>query len=90
MARQEVDREDLIAEAVALRRRIELALPGCDNPVVAGYRSTGALSLYFGADPVYQFDERGRLRRAFVGGHLYRTQGTTLAELTRVELALVA
>ena len=32
---------------------------------------------------MYQFDESGRLRRAFVSGLLYRTQGSTLAQLRR-------
>jgi hypothetical protein len=84
MARHEADREDLIREATALRRRVELRVPGEAESVVAGFRSDGSLSVYFGADPVYHFDPHGRLRRAFVGDRLYRTQGETLARLTRV------
>ena len=84
MARHESDREDLMAEATALVRRVELAVPGEDLPVVAGVRNSALLSIYFGSDPVYHFDERNRLRRAFAGGRLYRTQGNALAELTRV------
>ena len=84
MARLEHDKEDLMREAVALRERIELAVHGEADFVTAGFRSTGALALYFGGDPVYQFDPEGRLRRAFVNGLLFRTQGHTLAELTRV------
>lgn len=83
MARVESDREDLMAEAVALVRRVELRLPGRDETVVAGFRANGWLSVYFGPHPMYQFDERGRLRRAFLDGLLYRTQGTTLAQLRR-------
>jgi len=83
MARTESDREDLMAEAVALVRRVELQMPGRDEIVVAGFRANGWLSIYLGPDPMFQFDERGRLRRAFVGGLLYRTQGTTLAQLRR-------
>ncbi len=86
MARHEADREDLMAEAAALRPRVELAVPGEPVPVVAGFREAG-MSLYFGGDPVYHFDEAGRLRRAFCGGRLYRTQGTTLARLTRLRTA---
>src|SRR5690606_34667698 len=48
-----------------------------------GYRRDGALSIYFGADPCYHFDRDLRLRRAFVDGALYRTQGHTLARLQR-------
>jgi hypothetical protein len=87
MARQEDDREDLIEEAVALVHRLEIRFPERDELLVAGRRATGAWSFYFGSEPVYQFDPEGRLRRAFVDGRLYRTQGTTLARLTRVRTA---
>lgn len=84
MARQESDREDLMREASALVRRVELLVPGEPAAVIAGFRATGFLAVYFGADPVYQFDDQRRLRRAFVNGCLFRTQGETLARLTRV------
>ncbi len=85
MARQESDREDLMREAVALVRRAELAYPGRSDqdPIVAGFRKDGRLAVYFGADPVFQFDDRQRLRRAYAAGFLYRTQGETLARLFR-------
>jgi hypothetical protein len=83
MARHETDREDLLAEATALRRRVELRVPGEPGPIVAGERDDGSWSVYFEGDPVYHFDAANRLRRAFVGGALFRTQGTTLARLTR-------
>jgi hypothetical protein len=85
MAQRESDREDMMREAVALVRRAELSLPGrsVDDPVIAGFRRDGSLAVYFGADPVYQFDAMHRLRRAYVAGQLYRTQGSTLARLTR-------
>jgi hypothetical protein len=83
MARHETDREDLIAEATALRQRVELELPGAVEKVTAGFRDNGGGSVYFGADPVYHFDADGGLRRAFVAGDLYRSQGKTLARLTR-------
>lgn len=82
MARQDADREDLISEAVALVHRVEFQLLDHAEPLVAGRRATGAWSFYFGPDPVYQFDAEGLLRRAFVDGRLYRTQGTALAEMT--------
>lgn len=83
MARREIEREDLMRDARALARRIELRLPDEPEPVVAGFRPRGIVSVYFGADPVFHFDERARLRRAFVGGALYRSQGSTLARLVR-------
>ncbi len=83
MARQESEREDLMREAVALVERVELLCAGFAESITAGFRSAGELSLFFGQDPVYQFDGEFRLRRAYVAGHLYRSQGTTLARLTR-------
>ena len=83
MARQESDRDDLMGEATALVRRAEWKPLSGVEAVVTGFRRDGSMSLYFGADPVYHFDETGRLKRAFLAGRLYRTQGTTLAELTR-------
>ncbi len=84
MARQESDREDLMREATALLRRAELQLPGIDDPIFVGFRRTGAFSIYWGVDPVFQFDEEHRLRRAHANGFLYRTTGETLAKLDRV------
>jgi hypothetical protein len=75
--------EDPLREAVALVERVELGRPESDETIVAGFRTDGRLSLYFGDDPCYQFDPQGRLRRAFVEGRLYRSQGSTLAALTR-------
>jgi hypothetical protein len=85
MARQESDREDLMREATALVRRAELSYPGRTNhdPVIAGFRRDGRLAVYFGADPVFQFDDLHLLRRAYAAGFLYRTQGKTLARLAR-------
>lgn len=83
MARIESDREDLLREAVALVRRAELIGPNEPDLLVIGFRETGWLSIYFGQDLMYQFDELGRLRRAYVDGLLYRTQGQTLAQLRR-------
>lgn len=83
MARNESDREDLLAEAVALTRRLEGMGVGQPPLITAGFRTNGWLSVYFGPDPMYQVDAEGRLRRAFVDGLLYRSQGETLAQLTR-------
>ena len=83
MARHETDRENLMLEATALIRRAEWSIPSHSDPIVAGFKRSGGWSLYFGSDPVYQFDADGRLRRAFVDGQIWRTQGTTLAGLRR-------
>lgn len=87
MPRHEADREDLMREATALERRCALQLPGADETVIAGLRAGERLSIYFGPDPAYHLDEALRLRRAYAGGFLYRTQGTTLARLARSRTA---
>ncbi len=75
-------------EATALTRRAELTVRRETEPIVLGFRRTGLLSVYFGQDPVFQFDVQGRLRRAFAGGLLFRSEGTTLARLQRSRTAL--
>ena len=83
MARNESDREDLMREAVSLTRRIECTTSSGREPMVIGFNSQGWLFVYVGQDLMYRFDELGRLRRSFADGVLYRTEGTTLAMLTR-------
>lgn len=98
MARVEADREDLFAEAVVLTRRLEAkrttpSTSGESDWLVAGIRESGAVSIYLGPDCVYHWDDAGRLRRAYLAGDLYRTQGMTLSRLRRersdIETALV-
>jgi hypothetical protein len=87
MARIESDREDLLREATALVERVELSWvddEGSTSTLVAGFRKDGALSLFFGADPVYQFNAAGELRRAFRDGLLYKAVGGRLVSLDRV------
>lgn len=93
MAREESSREDLLGEAVALVERIELVPRGSatsaltsivpQTPIVAGFRHSGAVSLFFGEDPVYQFNAQGELRRAYRRGLLYKAVGGRLASLRR-------
>lgn len=83
MARQEQDREDLLREATALVERVELKVAGEPDAVTAGFRRDGAASVYFGPDPVYQFNRAGELRRAFRNGKLLKADAGALVELTR-------
>ena len=83
MARIESANEDFMAEAVSLIRRIEFRLPNRSDPIVVGFNQLEWLFVYVGSDPMYRFDEQGRLRRAYVDGILYRTSGTTLTALRR-------
>ena len=87
MALHETDREDLLREATALVERAELIVPDEDHPVVVGFRRDGSLSVYFGADPVYQFNSARELRRAYVGGLLYKAEQGRLIELRRERTA---
>lgn len=93
MARQESDREDLLREATALVERAELQIPGESEPVTVGFRRDGSLSIFFGGDPVYQFNTAGQLRRAYVAGLLYKAERGRLVALRRertpAEVALV-
>lgn len=93
MARQESSREDLLGEATALVERIELVPHASTKqilksivpptPIVAGFRKSGSLSLFFGEDPVYQFNAQGELRRAYRRGRLYKAVRGQLASLQR-------
>jgi hypothetical protein len=87
MAREESDREDLLREATALVERVELRTADEPESITAGFRRDGALSLFFGADPVFQFNTAGELRRAFRGGKLVKAERGKLVELTRLRTA---
>jgi hypothetical protein len=86
MARNEQHREDLLREATALVERVEIASAGKDAKphIVAGFRADGSFSVYFGDDPVYQFNATGKLRRAFCNGHLVKAVAGRLAALERI------
>src|SRR5215212_3746686 len=94
MAREESSRENLLREATALVERIELsprttdvsiaASKLLDQSIVAGFRRDGALSIFFGEDPVYQFNAAGELRRAYCNGKLLKATRGQLAALERV------
>ena len=91
--RHESDREDLLREATALVERAELLVQVEGEPIVVGFRRDGSLSVFFGPDPVYHFNSTGELRRAYVGGLLYKAESGVLVVLRRErserEVALV-
>jgi hypothetical protein len=87
MSRQESDREDLLREATALVERVELRLPEQPESIVAGFRRDGSASFFFGQSPVYQFNSRRELRRAYVGGLLYKVDSGKLVEMRRERTA---
>jgi hypothetical protein len=87
MSRYEKDREDLLREATALVERIELQCEGWADSVVIGFRRNGEGSIFFGADPVFQFNSRLELRRGFVDGHLLKAEHGRLVSLERQRTA---
>lgn len=87
MARQEHRKEDLIADAKAMVDRVELRSPRLPEPLVAGFRENGALSLYFGEDPVFHFNAAGALRRAHIDGLLYKADAGKLTRMQRQRTA---
>lgn len=74
-------------EATALVERAELQVTGESEPVTVGFRRDSSLSVFFGGDPVYQFNAGGQLRRAFVAGFLYKAERGRLVELRRERTA---
>lgn len=76
MAREVHEREDLLRDATALVPRIQLRLKSGEpvQEIFAGFRAEGALSLYFDTEPVYHFNSRFQLRRAFVDDQLIKAQ----------------
>lgn len=91
MAREEHDRENLLRDATAFVERIELAQsddsPASGHPIFIGFRESGAASVYFGTDPVYHFNSRSQLRRAFCDGLLLKAEHGRLVSLRRVRQA---
>jgi hypothetical protein len=51
--------------------------------IFVGRRKTGGVSIYIDEDPVYQFTESGKLRRAFVSGKKYAAHLGKLCPITR-------
>lgn len=84
VAREIHEREDLLRDATALSPRIQLRLLREDTPleVFAGFRKEGAVSIYFGDDPVYHFNTRQELRRAFVDDRLFKAEQGRLVAWT--------
>lgn len=83
MKHDESGNEDLMREAVSLIERIEFRSPSLSGPITLGLNKQAWLFVYLGDDPMYRFDQQGRLRRAFVDGFLFRSAGQTLVRLER-------
>ena len=76
-------REDLMRDATAYARRLTLKNPKNDEQIFVGMRQQGGWSVYFGEDPVYQFNNHGKLRRAHFKGLNYAANDGKLQLLHR-------
>ena len=81
MAKQEYDREDLLRDGKQMPVRAECQIDGV--AVVIGFRRQGQVSLYFGPDPVFQFNVARELRRVFYNRRRFAAIQGKLCELTR-------
>lgn len=86
MARDEHQREDLLRDATAYARRVELR-DAEGREVFVGFRSGGGASVYLDQDPVYHFTSEGELRRAYVAGELVKAIGGQLVSMHRERTA---
>ena len=70
-------------EAITLVERVELEVPDEDELVVVGFRENGCGCIYFGPQPVYQFNSPGQFRRGFVddGRGQHDPNGSRLGQL---------
>ncbi|TWT97518.1 hypothetical protein [Neorhodopirellula pilleata] len=82
MAKREADREDLFAEGVNLPQRGRLTGPNSQQWII-GWRCEDAMSLFVEQDPVFHFNTRGELRRAYVEGRKLAAEDGRLCELVR-------
>ena len=81
MAIEEHDREDLLRDGRNMPLRGQCWIDGIK--VVVGFRDRGQLSLYCGADPVFQFNEHCQLRRAFCDGNRFAAEKGAIVQLNR-------
>ncbi len=75
-------REDLMREATAYPRRLLLDHPSC-QAIFVGLRAQGGWSVYFGEDPVYQFNAQCKLRRVHFEQRNYAAEQGKLLKLSR-------
>ncbi|MBA4106126.1 MAG: hypothetical protein C0485_10230 [Pirellula sp.] len=95
MARDAHDREDLLRDARGLSPRVQLEVTTANgvSELFAGFRGE-SLSLYFGQDLVFHFNDGGQLRRAYVADQLLKADQGRLIAMRRdrspTEVSLVS
>jgi hypothetical protein len=83
MAIKREPREDLMRDATAYVRRFTIQNPKEEKDIFVGMRQHGGWSVYFGEDPVYQFNAHSKLRRAHFQNQNYAASHGKLLLLHR-------
>jgi hypothetical protein len=65
-----------------LVERVEAKFDSFDEPVVIGFRENGSACIYFGEEPVFQFNSADQLRRVH-DGYLFKAEQGKLVRLER-------
>jgi len=81
LAREESAKEDLLRQATGLSPRAAWRIG--ESEIVIGFRTAAAISIFFGEDPVFQFNDAGQLRRGFLNGILLKADRGFLVKMSR-------
>ena len=81
MSHASKETEELLRDATALVERLSLQTPDWPDHVVVGFRSNGSASIFFGEDPVYQFNNKHELRRSYWRGQRIKSESGKLFAL---------
>ncbi len=82
MAINRQPREDLMKEATAYDRRLKLRDANAGE-IFVGMRAQRGWSIYFGEDPVFQFNAESQLRRVHLNNQNYAAENGKLLLLQR-------
>lgn len=86
MAINHEKREDLMRDATAYVRRLTIPISIVTEPIFLGLRQHGGWSVYFGEDPVFQFNAQHKLRRVHFDNQNFAASDGRLILLDRVRL----
>lgn len=73
-----------MSEATAFVQRVEVRLAAESAAITIGFRRDESGSLFFGADLVFQFNQRCELRRGYWNGRLIKAEAGQLVALSRM------
>lgn len=79
-------RENLMQDATAYARRLMIRNTKTGESIFAGMRKPGGWSIYFGEDPVYQFNAQNKLRRVHFEDQNYAASAGKLYLLHRARV----